>query len=111
MNLEQRDIASGLESEEQLLFLLLSHSMSLNFQSVLERNNLTNHLPKINLQKLTIKRIQIKEETMVYNLLIKINQVIHHLKDLTQVYRDQKLRTVMMIYMVHPDHPNIQVAN
>ena len=111
MNLEQRDIASGLESEEQLLFLLLPHLMSLNFRIVLERNNLTNHLPKINLQKLTTKGIQIKEEMMVYNLLIIINQIILHLEDLTQFYWDQIPKIVMMIYLVHHNQPNTQAAN
>ena len=100
MNLEQRDMTSGLELEKQLLFLQLPHSMSLNSQIALERNNLTNHLPKINLQKLTTKRIRIKEEIMVFNLLIKINQIFIHLEDLIQVYRIQILRVVMMIYMV-----------
>ena len=46
MNLEQRAVASGLVLEEQLLFLQLPHLMSLISQIVLERNYLTNHLPK-----------------------------------------------------------------
>ena len=111
MNQEQKDIASGLELEEWLLFSQLLHLMSLISQIVLERNSLTNHLPKINLQKLTIKRIQIKEEMVVYNLLITINLIIHDLKDLTQVYWDQIPKIVMMIFMVHQDHPNKQIAN
>ena len=111
MNLEQRDIASGLELEERLLFLPLPHSMSLTSQIVLERNNLTNHLLKINLQKLMTKGIQIKEEMTVYNLLIIINLINLHLEDLTQVYQNQIPKKAMMICMVHQDHPNKQAAD
>ena len=84
MNQEQRDIVSGPEPEEWLSFPLLPHLMSLISRIVLERNYLTNHLLKINLQKLMAERIQIKVQTMVYNLLIIINQIINHLKDLTK---------------------------
>ena len=65
-------------------------------------------LPIINLQKLTTKGILIKQEMTVYNLLIIINQIILHFKDLTQVYRDQIPKIVTMIFMVLPDHPNTQ---
>ena len=62
-------------------------------------------------QKLMTEWIQIKEETMVYNLLIIINLIIHHFEDLIQVYQDQIPKIVMMIFMVHHDHPNTQVAD
>ena len=65
-------------------------------------------MPIINLQKLTTKGILIKQEMTVYNLLIIINQIILHFKDLTQVYRDQIPKIVTMIFMVLPDHPNTQ---
>ena len=81
------------------------------FPNCPREKQLTNHLLKINLQKLTTNRIQIKEEMTIYNLLIKINQIMHCLKDLTQVYQDQILRIVTMIYIINLDHPNKQVAN
>ena len=91
MNQEQKDITSGLEPEEWSLFPLLPHIMNLIFQIVLERNYLTNHLPIINLQKLTTKRIQIKEETMVYNLLIKLDLIsLNHLNVLIHLWATKR---------------------